>query len=172
MPKRGRGPKPNRGQGNTDKYETISHIGPSFVGRNSKQTHTHHARTVYLDSGNNSPCVTQPTKGRKGPIGTHSQCSQPIKRGSLGGTKMTEHEDHVERTCKNQVNEEQSTFGFPIVDLDVTVQMKNIPPSTLPHFYGKVNEYPDSFLFEFDILGRSYDYSFDAHKLKFFSRNS
>jgi len=48
------------------------------------------------------------------------------------------------------------------------VQMKNIPPSSLPHFYGKVHEDPNSFLFEIDILCRSYDYSSDAHKLKLF----
>ena len=48
------------------------------------------------------------------------------------------------------------------------VQMKNISPSALPHFYGKVHEDPDSFLFEFDILCRSYDYSTDAQKLRLF----
>lgn len=51
---------------------------------------------------------------------------------------------------------------------DIQVQIKNIPPSTLPHFYGKVHEDPDSFLFEFDILCRSYEYSSDAQKLKLF----
>lgn len=47
-------------------------------------------------------------------------------------------------------------------------QMKNIPPSALPHFHGKVHEDPESFLFEFDILCRSYDYSIDALKLILF----
>ena len=47
-------------------------------------------------------------------------------------------------------------------------QMKNIPPSALPHFHGKVHEDPDSFLFEFDILCRSYNYSTDAQKLRLF----
>ena len=46
--------------------------------------------------------------------------------------------------------------------------MKNIPPSSLPHFHGKVQEDPDSFLIEFDILCRSYDYSTDAQKLRLF----
>ena len=45
--------------------------------------------------------------------------------------------------------------------------MKNIPPS-LPTFYGKSNEYPDTFLFEFDILCRSYNYLQDAQKIKLF----
>ena len=47
-------------------------------------------------------------------------------------------------------------------------QMKHIPPLALPHFRGKVHEDPDSFLFEFDILCRSYDYSTDAQKLRLF----
>jgi hypothetical protein len=46
--------------------------------------------------------------------------------------------------------------------------MKNIPPSALPNFYGKSSEDLDVFLFEFDILCRSYNYLRDAHKLKLF----
>ena len=46
--------------------------------------------------------------------------------------------------------------------------MKNIPPSSLPTFYGKSNEDPNTFLFEFDILCRSYNYLQDAYKLKIF----
>lgn len=71
---------------------------------------------------------------------------------------MADHEDHVEGTSENQVSREQSTFVFPIVDLNTVAQMKNIPPSSLPHFHGKVHEDPNSFLFEFDILCRNYDY--------------
>ena len=48
------------------------------------------------------------------------------------------------------------------------VTMKNIPPSSLPTFYGKSNEDPDTFMFEFDILCRIYNYLQDAHKLKLF----
>ena len=46
--------------------------------------------------------------------------------------------------------------------------MKNIPPSSLPNFYGKINEDPDTFLFEFNIFCRSYNYIQYAHKLKLF----
>ena len=46
--------------------------------------------------------------------------------------------------------------------------MKNIPPSSLLTFYGKINEDPDMFLFEFDILCRRYNYLQYAHKLKLF----
>ena len=60
------------------------------------------------------------------------------------------------------------TFGFPILDLTRDIPMKNIPPSTLPHFHGMTFEDPDSFLFKFDILCHSYNYIRDAKKLKLF----
>ena len=37
-----------------------------------------------------------------------------------------------------------------------------------PHFYGKVAEDLDEFIFEFDILCCSYDYTTNAQKLKLF----
>ena len=46
--------------------------------------------------------------------------------------------------------------------------MKNIPSTTLPKFYGLIIEDPKTFLFEFDIIFRSYGYTIDAHKLKLF----
>jgi len=46
--------------------------------------------------------------------------------------------------------------------------MKNIPHFTLPNFHGLSKEYPDTFLFEFDILCRSYEYVLNAHKLNIF----
>ena len=64
----------------------------------------------------------------------------------------------------------ESTFRFRILDTIQDVTMKNIPLSSLPTFYGKINEDPDTFLFEFDILCRSYNYLQDAHKLKPLSR--
>ena len=36
-------------------------------------------------------------------------------------------------------NKTEATFGFPILDTVLDVNMKNIPPS-LPTFYGKINE--------------------------------
>ena len=39
----------------------------------------------------------------------------------------------------------------------------------LPKFHGLSKEYLDTFLFEFDVLCRSYDYAIDAHKLNLFS---
>ena len=84
-----------------------------------------------------------------------------------------ENEDHVEvRNDEEEEEEEENqtefTFGFPILDTTKDVNMKNIPPSSLLNFYGKSNEDMDTFLFEFDILCRSYNYLQDAHKLKLF----
>jgi hypothetical protein len=44
--------------------------------------------------------------------------------------------------------------------------MKNIPPSTLPNYNGLANENPNTFLFEVDVLCRSYNYVSDAQNLK------
>jgi hypothetical protein len=65
-------------------------------------------------------------------------------------------------------NNETKTFGFPILDITRNVTMKNILLSSLPHFHGMSSEDPDSFLFEFDILCRSYNYTDNAQKLKLF----
>ena len=46
--------------------------------------------------------------------------------------------------------------------------MKNISPCILPNFHGIRSEDPETFLFEFEILCRSYDYLHDAQKLKLF----
>jgi len=48
------------------------------------------------------------------------------------------------------------------------MKMKNISPSTLPHFHGLTTEDPDTFFFEFSILCRTYDYAEDEKKLKLF----
>lgn len=101
-----------------------------------------------------SPSVTQPTKGKKGTIRTRIHPSQPVEIGSCGRMTMEDREDHAEGSGENQVNEGS---GFPIVDPDTQVQMKNISPSNLPHLYSKVHEDPESFLFEFDILCRICD---------------
>ena len=63
----------------------------------------------------------------------------------------------------------RSTLEFPIGELPRgTTPMKNIPPSALPNFHGLSSEDPDEFLFEFDILCRSYDYISPNQKLKLF----
>ena len=59
-------------------------------------------------------------------------------------------------------------FEFPIKDLGGVTQMHIIPPSSLPNFHGLANEDPDTFLFEFKILCRGYDYSTNNQRLKVF----
>jgi hypothetical protein len=78
------------------------------------------------------------------------------------------------RLLENMVEEEGNianeieTFGFPILDIDKDVAMKNISLSSLPNFQGMSKKDPNSFLFEFDILCRSYNYTDNAKKLKLF----
>ena len=46
--------------------------------------------------------------------------------------------------------------------------MKKNLPSVLPHFHGKFTKDPYEFLFEFNILCWSYDYTSSEKKLKLF----
>jgi hypothetical protein len=87
------------------------------------------------------------------------------------------HEEREERRPRAEgeadgEEESEVTFRFPIIDVPAAlgneVKMKNIPPSVLPNFYGSPSEDPDAFLFEFDILCRTYGYTDDAHKLCLF----
>jgi hypothetical protein len=59
-------------------------------------------------------------------------------------------------------------FGFPVLDISRNIIMTNIPLSSLPTFRGMSTEDLDLFLFEFDILCRSYNYSDDAQKFNLF----
>ena len=61
-----------------------------------------------------------------------------------------------------------TAFEFPISDIRSESPMKNIPLSTLPSFQGLIVEDPHTFLFEFDVLCRIYDYTSDVEKLKLF----
>jgi len=62
----------------------------------------------------------------------------------------------------------EDEFGFSILDPTTIVHMKNIPPSTLPNFHGKITKDHETFLFKYGVLCHSYDYSNDAQKLKSF----
>jgi hypothetical protein len=66
------------------------------------------------------------------------------------------------------VKEEPTTFGFQIKETNEETKMKNIHHSTLPNFHGLSKEDHDTFLFEFDVLCRSYNYVTNAQKLKLF----
>jgi hypothetical protein len=60
------------------------------------------------------------------------------------------------------------TFEFPIRDPEGVVQMQSIPPSNLPNFHGSVDEDPDAFLFQFEVLCRGYGYFTNDQKLNVF----
>jgi len=55
-----------------------------------------------------------------------------------------------------------TTFEFPIGNIKSEAPMKNIPLSSLPSLQGMTIKYLDTFLFEFDVLCRSYAYVLDA----------
>jgi len=57
---------------------------------------------------------------------------------------------------------------FPIRETNGDARMKNISPSTLTHFHGLTSEDPHTFLFEFVVVCRTYDYTSDDRKLKLF----
>ena len=61
-----------------------------------------------------------------------------------------------------------NSFGFSIVDEETNATKKNISPSVLANFYGLKSEDPETFLFEFEVLCRTYDYLEDSQKLKLF----
>jgi hypothetical protein len=73
----------------------------------------------------------------------------------------------VEET-NHDVKIEVVTLEFPIRNTNGVTQMNNIPHSVLSNFQGLDTKDPNINLFEFDVLSRSYNYFFYAHKLKLF----
>lgn len=63
------------------------------------------------------------------------------------------------------------TEVFPIRETNGEEKMMNISPTTLPHFHGLTFEDLDTFMFEFSIACRTYDYASDEKKLKLFTSN-
>jgi hypothetical protein len=59
-------------------------------------------------------------------------------------------------------------FEFPIQETNGETKMKNINPSSLPHFHGLTTKDLDTFLFEFVVVCRTYDYTSDEKKIKLF----
>ena len=86
-----------------------------------------------------------------------------------------EPEDHEELVGDNHHNDGDplhkgtvATLQFPIRQPNGKYTMKNISPSVLPCFHKKAVEDLDEFLFKFDILCRSYDYTSNEQKLNIF----
>jgi len=65
-------------------------------------------------------------------------------------------------------NRERVEGAFPIRETNGDTKMKNISPSSLPHFHGLTLEDLDTFFFEFVVICRSYGYINDKQKLKLF----
>ena len=81
-------------------------------------------------------------------------------RGNRGGRRGGE------EYKRNREND--NSFGFPIIYGDTNATTKNISPSILPNFHGLKSEGPETFLFEFEIFCRYYDYLQNSQKLKLF----
>jgi hypothetical protein len=95
------------------------------------------------------------------------------ERGSKEQEDRESHREEIRGGGNDEEEEEEhATFTFPIVDtptlLGDDIKMKNIPPSILPNFFGLSTEDPDAFMFEFDIVCRTYGYTNDAQKLRLF----
>ena len=80
-------------------------------------------------------------------------------------------EDHEEVMGENHHNDDEPppegkivTLQFPIRQPVGQAPMKNISSSVLPHFHGKATEDLNKFLFYFDILCCSYDYTSSEQK--------
>ena len=71
-------------------------------------------------------------------------------------------------TRNDRGNRERVEGAFPIKETNGDTKMKNISPSALPHFHGLTTEDPETFLFEFVFICRTYDYTDDEQKLKLF----
>ena len=55
-------------------------------------------------------------------------------------------DEEVNRNRKEVGDNTETTFGFPILDIAMNVTMKSIPAASLPSFYRKTSEDPDTFL--------------------------
>ena len=56
---------------------------------------------------------------------------------------------------------------FPIRDFDDQSPLQNINPLAFPKFLGLSSKDLDTFIFEFEVVCRTYDYFIDAKKLRF-----
>ena len=100
--------------------------------------------------------------------GNNEKQDPPLKNTVSMDRHRRQEDDEVNHDREEAGNNTKTTFGFPILDTAMNATMKSIPATSLPSFYGKNSEDLDTFLFEFDILCRSYNYLQYAQKLKLF----
>lgn len=60
---------------------------------------------------------------------------------------------------QNMAKNRQTEF-FLIQETNVEAMMKNISPTTFPHFHGLGSKNPNTFMFKFFVVFRTYDYIF------------
>ena len=88
----------------------------------------------------------------EGPIGEEEEETIPPTY------TMVENRNGIE----NRNGDENRMEGaFPFRETNGDARMKNISPSALPHFHGLTSEDPDTLLFEFFVICRTYDYTSD-----------
>lgn len=66
------------------------------------------------------------------------------------------------------LQDQTSTLEYPIVDPVTNAPMKAIPLQNIPTFHEMTSQDTNTFLFEFDVLCKGYDYTTDPQKLKLF----
>ena len=60
--------------------------------------------------------------------------------------------DRMSENRNDRGNRERVEGAFPMRETNGDTKMKNISPSSLPHFHGLTLEDPDTFLFEFFVI--------------------
>jgi len=66
------------------------------------------------------------------------------------------------------MDENQNNDLFPIIESNGEARMKNISLVSLSDFHGLTTKYPNTFMFEFVVVCRTYDCSYDEENLKLF----
>ena len=99
------------------------------------------------------------------PLGEHTDIfKEPIGEEEEGNIPL----ELMDENINARGNGKRIEGIVPIRETNGDNKMKNISPSTLPYFHGLTTKDLDTFLFEFAIICRTYDYAEDEQKLKLF----
>jgi len=80
-----------------------------------------------------------------------------------------EEEEETYTMVQNRNGAKKRVEGaFSIRETNGDSRMRNKSPSTLPHFHGLTSKDPDTFLFEFVVIYRTYNYTSNDQRLKLF----
>lgn len=86
----------------------------------------------------------------KDPLGEKLEIFEEPTRGEEEGVPIPTNLMDENRNDKG--DRERIEDDFPIREANGDCKMKNISPSSLPHFNGLTSEDPDTFLFEFIVI--------------------